>query len=88
MYQVATQAFDQLAAFQISLHGCVVFKKRNGIKIGRKRADLGNPVGRTYEMVCVFMIESSQCPDNIARVCTDAKLGDPAQIYGDVHGRI
>ena len=87
--QTALQAFDGGAIFQITgnrrFPGCC-----NGMnfKICRKKTDLSSTLCRSQKEILVFVVLSTQCPDDVSGIGTYAKLVHPSNIDGDLHGRI
>jgi hypothetical protein len=93
VHQVALQVFKHGSEFQISLERVVAFGHRNGLEVGRKRADFSDFFWRPDEekIVGVFYIrvfEATERSDDVASIGADAKLGHAPDVNGNLHGRI
>ena len=82
------EPLERGAAIHVSLESRVKLQQWYAVKIRRERTDLRDLLRRPKQKIFILMIQASQCPNDIAGVRTDAKFGHPADVDGDLHGKI
>jgi hypothetical protein len=58
------------------------------MEIGRQRADLGDFLRRANQKIFTLSIQTAQCADDVAGICTDAELSQAPYIDRDSHREI
>jgi hypothetical protein len=86
--QVAIQALEDGAIVKIVLYRGIVTQQRDGMEIGRQRADLGDLFRRPNQKIFTLSIQTAQRADDIAGICTDAELSQAPYIDRDSHREI
>ena len=86
MHQIAAMLANRLAKFQPAREREFPAEERDIPNVGGQGTDLMNAFGRSDKEILIFAVQTPQSAYDVPDVGADAKIGNPANIDGDLHG--